>query len=82
VRRTRLEEIAKVSLTKIFGSAKSKMSTVVGWELQPPRVGKPYSLYTGRGKILRTTSLEQVTAEDDKLLIKTVHSLYEIHYLK
>lgn len=71
----------RVALTKIFGSAIEESRTIIGWEYAPPKRGERYSIYLGKGKYLRSSTVEDITSNPHSLMIKTANSLYEIKYL-
>lgn len=72
----------RISLTRIESVGQDSRGAVVGWEYSPPRTGDRYAVYLGKGRVLRTSVVEDIRENMDSLLIKTANSIYKVKYLK
>jgi hypothetical protein len=72
----------KISLTKVDSVGRDSKGAVVGWESSPPREGERYTVYLGNGRILRTSTVEDVKDNLGAFLVKTANSIYRVEYLK
>jgi hypothetical protein len=72
----------KISLSKVDTVGQVQNSAIIGWEYAPPRVGERYSVYLGRGRVLRTSPVEEIKETPYALMIKTLNSVYRIEYLR
>lgn len=72
----------KISMTRIYGLGEGKKEIVIGWEFAPPKKSERYAIYLGRGKIFRTSPVEEITRTEEMVFIKTANSLYQIEYVK
>jgi hypothetical protein len=72
----------KISLTKVDSVGKEQRGAVVGWEHGVPKKGERYSVFLGKGRVLRTSPVEDVRTSADAVLIKTANSIYRVQYLK
>ncbi len=72
----------KISLTKIDSVGRDARGAVVGWESAPPREGERYTVYLGNGRLLRTSTVEDVRDTLGAFLVKTANSIYRVEYLK
>ena len=81
---TRTYEILtqKVSVLKISKKNKKKSEPLVGYEYEPPTPGERYSVYLTKGKVFRTSLVEEVREVHSAIMIKTKNSVYRIKYLK
>ena len=71
----------KISLARIESVATDRKGELIGWEYAPPKKGDRYTVSLGKGRILRTSPVQDVKQSDDALLIKTVNSIYRVEYL-
>ncbi len=71
----------KISLARIESVATDRKGELVGWEYAPPKKGERYTVSLGRGRLLRTSPVQDVKQSDNALLIKTVNSIYRVEYL-
>jgi hypothetical protein len=72
----------KISLTRIETLGKDHKGVVIGWEYAAPAKGERYTIYLGKGKILRTSTVEEVKEMPRGIMIKTMNSIYRIEYLE
>jgi hypothetical protein len=64
--RTELANLRKVNLKKISGNLQGRFPLgleATGFEVQPPSPGKPYCLYIGEGKLIRTSVIMKCRPE-------------------
>jgi hypothetical protein len=71
----------RISLTRVESVGQDPKGVVVGWEYSPPRKGERYAVYLGKGRVLRTSVVEDVRENMGSLLIKTANSIYKVQYL-
>ncbi len=71
----------RIALSKIEKIGDDPRGTVVGWECAPPVKGERYAVYLGKGRVLRTSVVEEVRETPESVLIKTANSVYKIQYL-
>jgi hypothetical protein len=71
----------RISLTRVESVGQEPKGAVVGWEYSPPAKGERYAVYLGRGRVLRTSVVEEVRQNMGSLLIKTANSIYKVQYL-
>lgn len=71
----------RISLSKVEAVGHDPKGVVIGWEYAPPKRGERYVVYLGKGKVLRTSVVEDIKENMDSLLIKTANSIYKIQYL-
>lgn len=71
----------RISLTRVESVGQDPKGVVVGWEYAPPRKGERYAVYLGKGRVLRTSVVEDVRENMGSLLIKTANSIYKVQYL-
>ncbi len=72
----------KISLSRIDSVGKDAKGAVVGWEYAPPEKGERYTVYLGKGRVLRTSPVEDIRRNLAALLIKTANSVYRVEYIK
>jgi hypothetical protein len=80
--RTRELRPRKISLAKVEETSADRRGHIVGWEYNPPRRGERYTVNLGQGRVLRTSPVQEVSASDKMLLVKTVNSTYCVAYLE
>ncbi len=71
----------KLSFTKIDKGGNVKNECSVGWEYEPPRKGKNYSIFLGEGRVLRTSPVKDVTENFHSIIVRTKNSIYQLKYL-
>jgi hypothetical protein len=71
----------KISLSRIESVTTDQKGEVIGWEYAPPRRGERYTVSLGKGRVLRTSPVQDVKESRNALLIKTVNSIYRVEYL-
>lgn len=71
----------RIALSKIERIGHDPKGTVVGWECSPPAKGERYGVYLGKGRVLRTSVVEDIREMQDYILIKTANSVYKVQYL-
>jgi len=71
----------RIALSKIERIGDDPRGTVVGWESAPPVKGERYAVYLGKGRVLRTSVVEEVRETPESVLIKTANSIYKVQYL-
>jgi len=72
----------RISLSRIDSVGKDPKGAVVGWEHAPPQKGERYTVYLGKGRVLRTSPVEDVRENLETLLVRTANSIYRVEYLK
>jgi hypothetical protein len=72
----------KISLTRIASLSTAHTNVVNGWEYVAPAKGERYIVYLGKGRVLRTSTVEDIKILEQGILIKTVNSIYRIDYLQ
>jgi len=71
----------KITLTRVEDTSLDHRGHVVGWEYGPPQAGERYTVYLGKGRVLRTSPVQEVLGSGPALLLKTLNSVYRVEYL-
>jgi hypothetical protein len=79
--KTREIQSRKISLARVENKAAEHRGNVVGWEYGPPKEGERYTVYLGKGRVLRTSPVQEVRESDKIIWVKTVNSFYRVEYL-
>ena len=78
--KTKEIETRRISLARVESTGSEQRGQVVGWEYGPPRAGERYVVHLGKGRVLRTSHVQEVRGSGRVLLLKTVNSLYRVEY--
>jgi hypothetical protein len=83
VKDARTKEIVsrKISLSRVENEAAEPKGSLVGWEYSTPKQGERYTVYLGKGRILRTSPVKEIRESDSVIWVTTSNSLYRVEYL-
>jgi hypothetical protein len=72
------EQLRRVRLTKVSRRRPGDDTSVMGWEMKRPALGKSYLVYTDKGSVFRTSVVVKMVSG----YIRTRNSAYQIDLLE